>query len=354
MTDVNVNISFISEKVSKIRFLPEQFGETDDFLTGSFGVKEQAVKYWKLFKNELLDEDNEYSPKSLAKVGLKSDVTDMEFLDFNNVAVTTSDGTFSLIYIFRDREENNLKEHLKLTSLHKYSCSGLSISDEQIATIGEDGVFNIISAVGQKVLRTNTHADSLALTSVEFVSQKELLTGNGMGVIKVFDTLADTDKPTTTLLVYCEDEKRCNRVTSICFHPTQKHIILAGTEEGSITVFDLRQPSIPAAYLSAHSSNLNEIKFHCTEPSKLYTCSEDGELWLWNQNTPLTIGISGFPVETISEEVPWLNAESAKSNIIVTDLINSQNMAINSFDSFRNKVIAAGDNEAIYLVEQLY
>lgn len=175
-----------------------------------------------------------------------------------------------------------------------------------------------------------------------------------MGVIKVFDTLADTDKPTSSLCVSCEDEKRCNRVTSICFHPTQKHIILAGTEEGSITVFDLRQPTTPAAYLSAHSSNLNEIKFHHSEPSKLYTCSEDGELWLWNQSMPLSIGISGLPSEMMPEEVPWLNAESTKSNIAVTNLINAQNMSINTFDSFRNKVIAAGDNEAIYLVDQLY
>lgn len=177
-----------------------------------------------------------------------------------------------------------------------------------------------------------------------------------MGVINVFDTLADSDKPTTSFCVSCEDEKRCNRVTSICFHPTQKHIILAGTEEGSITVFDLRQPKMPASYLSAHTTNLNEIKFHCTEPSKLYTCSEDGELWLWNQSSPLSIGLAGFPTvnEMLPDEMPWLNAESAKSSIVVTDLINAQNMSINSFDSFRNKVVAAGDNEAIYLVEQIY
>lgn len=139
MNEHNVSINFISEKISKIRFCQEQFGETDDFLTGSFGVKERAVKYWKLFKNDL-DEDNEYSPKSIAKIVQKADITGMEFLDFNNVAVTTSDGTLSVIYIFRDREENNLKDHIKMSNLHKYSCSGLYILDEQIATIGEDGV----------------------------------------------------------------------------------------------------------------------------------------------------------------------------------------------------------------------
>ena len=130
--------------------------------------------------------------------------------------------------------------------------------------------------------------------------------------------------------------------------------MLSDTEEGSITVFGLRQPNVPASYLSAHSSSLNEIKFHSTEPSRLYTCSEDGELWLWNHTSPISMEIAGFATETLSQEVPWLNAESAKSSINVTSLVNGGNMAINSFDSFRNKVIAAGDNEAIYLVEQLY
>lgn len=309
------------------------------------------MKFWRIIQNEFSEDEREYLPKSAAKISVKSDTTGLEFLDFNNFAFTTSDGSLSLAYINRDREENNLKESFKQENLHKISCNGLSIFDEDIATVGDDGAWHITSSSTQRLVRSNLNAESTVLTCVAFINRKELLIGNSMGVVKVVDTLHDSEKPTNTLMVSCEDEKRCNRVTCLTFHPTQQHIILAGTEEGSITVFDLRKPDVPASYLSAHTESINEIAFHKTEPSKLFTCSENGELWLWSQNTFPSIGLTGISDST---EVPWLNGERAKNSINVTSLIEGHGMAINSFDSFRNKVLATGDNEAIYLVDQMY
>lgn len=286
-------------------------------------------------------------PKITAKVPMHGDVTGLEFLDFNNFGVTCADGSFSLIYINRDKDEDNLRQNFKHESLHTFSCNGLSAFDEDVATIGEDGEWHILSTASQRIVRSNKNADSCCLTAVVFVNRKELITGNNLGIIKIFDTLQNTDKYVHNLMVSCEDEKKCNRVTCLCFNPTQQFQLLAGTEEGSLTVFDLRKPNIPASYLSAHSEPINEIGFHKTEPSKLFTAAESGELWLWTQNTQPVIGIR----ET---EAPWLNGERAKSSIDVTSLLEGRGMAINSFDSFRNKVIAAGDNEAVYLVDQMY
>lgn len=300
-------------------------------------------------RNEFVDDDIEYVPKATATVSVQGGVTGMEFLDFNNFGVTLADGSFSLIYVNRDKDQNNLKENFKHESLHSISCNGLSAFDEDIATIGEDGVWHIFSTNTQQIIRTNKNADSCCLTAVTFVNRKELITGNNLGILKIFDTLQSTDKPIHNLMVSCEDEKRCNRVTCLCFHPTQQFQLLAGTEEGSLTIFDLRKPDMPASYLSAHNEPINEIAFHKTEPSKLFTASENGELWLWTQNTQPVIGMSES-----STEAPWLNGERAKNSINVTALLEGRGMAINSFDSFRNKVIAAGDNEAVYLVDQMY
>jgi len=74
-----------------------------------------------------------------------------------------------------------------------------------------------------------------------------------------------------------------NAVTAIANHPTQQHIILVGSEEGSVTVYDIRQPSFPASYLSAHDHASTELKFHPTQPDKLFTASANGELWKWTQ-----------------------------------------------------------------------
>jgi len=350
MLETSLNTNFISEKVAKIRFCPEQYTEASTFVTGSYNLKENSIKFWRLLQNEFAEDEHDV-PKSTAKISLNSNTTGMEFLDYNNFVVTSSDGTLSFIYINRDRDENNLKVNFQQESLHKISCNGLSIFDEDIVTIGDDGAWHIIGSGTQRLVRSNANADSTSLTSVLFINRKELITGNNMGVLKVFDTLQDSNKPTNTLMVSCEDEKRCNRVTCLCYHPVQQHIIIAGTEEGSLTVFDLRQPNVPASYLSAHTESINEVNFHKTEPSRLFTCSENGELWLWSQNTFPSIGLAGIVDST---EVPWLNGERAKNSINVTSLIEANGMAINSFDSFRNKILAAGDNEAVYLVDHMY
>lgn len=298
-----------------------------------------------------MEDGNEYIPKTTAKLQYRANITGLEFLDFNNLAMTDSDGNLNLIYINRDRDEDNLRNNFTFKDLHKFSCSGVStLDDEYLATCGEDGKINLISCSNQKVVRSTR--ESSAISCCSFVSQKELVTGNNMGVLKIYDLVGTSEKPSATLTTACEDDKRCNRVSSLCFHPTQIHIILAGTEEGSITVFDLRQPSTPASYLSAHTEVINELNFHRSEPAKLFSCAETGDLWQWHQNT--FPSIEGFTTVNADNEVPWLNGERAKSNITVTALVNGNGMGINSFDSFKNKVIAAGDNEAVYLVEQLF
>lgn len=128
-------------------------------------------------------------------------------------------------------------------------------------------------------------------------------------------------------------------------------------------MWDLRQPQFPASYLKAHEHAITELAFHRTQPSRLFSASEGGELWQWNQNTlPSAASATGFMHDTSSVMAaaaasdtnnPWLNGERAKSKIAVTSLLSGIRKAINSFDSCRSKVICGGDNEAIYLVENV-
>ncbi|XP_063704294.1 nucleoporin Nup43 [Culicoides brevitarsis] len=350
MLESSVNTNFISEKVAKIRFCPEEYSEVSSFVTGSYDLPKNSIKFWRMDRNDMVDEEQDYVPKSKATLPLNADVTGLEFLDFNNFGVTTSDGNFALVYINRDKDENNLKENIKHENLHRFNCTGLSAFDEDVVTVGEDGVWHLLATNQQRVIRSNKNADSCGISTVCFVNRKELITGNSLGVLKIFDTLQATDKPQHTLQVSCEDEKRCNRVMCLTFHPTQQFQLLAGTEEGSLTIFDLRKPDTPASYLSAHSTPINEIGFHRTDPSKLFTAAENGELWMWTQNMQPVLGMN-----EASTEAPWLNGERAKSDINVTALLESRcRMAINSFDTFRNKVIASGDMEAVYLIDQVY
>lgn len=80
--------------------------------------------------------------------------------------------------------------------------------------------------------------------------------------------------------------------TSIAHHPTQRHIVVAGGGDGSLTVWDLRHNTYPMSQLNAHAKAVSEILFHPDRPENLFTCSTSGELWHWNnaQHSKLSLG----------------------------------------------------------------
>lgn len=93
--------------------------------------------------------------------------------------------------------------------------------------------------------------------------------------------------------------------------------VLCGSEEGSLTVWDLRQPAFPASYLSAHdNSSITDVAFHRTDPSKLFTASESGELFQWSYKSGLNI--EGQTTENIN---PWLCGERTKNKINVSEIM---------------------------------
>lgn len=94
-----VNCSFISEKVSKIRFVQEKYKQADTFVTGGWGSS--SIGLWKLAKDEQSNDENEidYTPKSISKIAVDGDVTGLEFLNSESIVCSTSSDSGN-----RDRE----------------------------------------------------------------------------------------------------------------------------------------------------------------------------------------------------------------------------------------------------------
>ena len=93
MSELKLFHSFLSEKISKVRFVLESYTASNCFVTGSWGASENAITLWKLMRDEFSDgeNDNEYVPKSIGKIPVHGDVTGLEFLDFNShIACSTS------------------------------------------------------------------------------------------------------------------------------------------------------------------------------------------------------------------------------------------------------------------------
>lgn len=225
------NSAFVSERISKIRFV-EEGGclEPSQFLSGSCEINSN-VKLWKLVKNEFSDEvDNEFTPKAMAKLSVQGDVTGLEVVDHNNFVVSSGSGV-SLCWINRDADSNNLHENYRFKNLHKFRigdpalCTGISIHEDSVCSIGEDGKVAVLSMSNQKVLLELENVDSVTQTTVKFINYKELITGNRLGIMKSFDLRSGSKEPTATFSVSCEDEKKSNSVTCITNHPTQQHIV---------------------------------------------------------------------------------------------------------------------------------
>lgn len=222
-----VNSSFVSERISKIRFIDnENCLEPDLFASCS----EKNIKLWKLVRNEFSDEvESDYTPKCIAKIIVDGDVTGLEVADHNNFAVSSGSG-ISIISV-RDIERNNLRENHRFKNIHKFKtgdpalCSDISIHEDTICSIGEDGRIAVLSLSGQKIVTELEDVDSVTQTAVNFINYKELLTGNRLGIMKSFDLRSGLKEPTATFPISCEDEKKSNSVTSIGNHPSQHHIV---------------------------------------------------------------------------------------------------------------------------------
>ncbi|TMW41311.1 hypothetical protein DOY81_013609 [Sarcophaga bullata] len=288
------------------------------------------------------------------------DVTGIEFLTDDTAVVSCSDGRLTLIKIKKAVDEDTLQEEGRSELLHHFKacgraapCTAVSVYGKEAATVGEDGRLNIIDCQSHLAVRRSFEADSVSLLAVLYVNPQEVLVANRMGVIRMFDIRSSAETtPTASFMTSCEDDKCSNYVSCLTSHPTQPHIVLSGSEEGSITVWDLRNPGFPASYLSAHSSPITEIGFHRSDPTKLLTACEAGELWLWSQHSALGVAtaMDGSNVDNIN---PWLNGERAKSRISVTSLITDLRKAINSFDTQSSKIVCGSDSEAFYFVDNI-
>lgn len=229
-----VDSTFISEKVSRIRWIPEQYDESNSFITTSWDLDINNVKVWKLFRHDYTNDENEFVPRCVAEICFSGDISGLEFVDEQNIVISNTEGFVSLIALNREKDEDNLQEQYRFENLHRFDtfsslngapCTAVSVHETDVASVGEDGRLNILSTVGQKVLRSISNADSCTISSVAFLSPKEVLTGNRLGIIKCFDIRSESQKPTGSFTISCEDEKRSNCVTCVTYHPTQKHIV---------------------------------------------------------------------------------------------------------------------------------
>lgn len=115
---LEVQGKFVSQKINKVRWIPEEYVETKCFFTGSWDDDINAIKVWTL---ENPDEDDEIDyPHELSSYPVEGDVTQIKFTDKNKIAVSLSNGDVKVLEVSVYDKKSPLKELFHFKQLHSY------------------------------------------------------------------------------------------------------------------------------------------------------------------------------------------------------------------------------------------
>lgn len=155
----------------------------------------------------------------------------------------------------------------------------LTRTGSDFATIGSDDALRIFNIPDLKPTRTYSpaHTGISCLTTAS--DSTSLLTGGRDGLIRLWDPRTASPKPTLEL-----HEPKSAGISALA---SSGHFLAAGTEsakEGlgdvSVHVFDLRQPSPSApplrSYVESHTDSVTQLQWHATQRSLLLSGSTDG------------------------------------------------------------------------------
>lgn len=115
---VEVQGTFVSQKINKIRWIPEDYVETKHFFTGSWDDDVNSLKVWCF---EILNEDQDVEcPRQLSEYKVDGDVTEIKFTDKKTIAASFSNGDVKMLEVSSYDRQTPLKEVQSWKKLHNF------------------------------------------------------------------------------------------------------------------------------------------------------------------------------------------------------------------------------------------
>jgi len=361
---------FIFKKQNKIRWKRSPVSDEHEllqsgslFISGSWDDSENEITLWKWVKEAPMEDDNSrmgessgiFEPQLLASFDHRfGDVNEIQFLTSDVVAAGSSDGSVTLLKINRDSLDNTLQSTgFKFTQINKWnkshsSCNGLSVSGDNIISVGSDGKMFLFNGRRPGPLRTYANADSGSICCSLFLKQEQVASANSRGQVKIWDLRSSEEAPTKT----CHLAMDLIGITSMAKHPTQPHIIVGGGANGVLAFWDLRgNQDYPLSVVKAHSDAVSEVHFHEQQPDHMFSCSQSGDVWHWNgSSVAKTAATSSGVFNTSTVQNIWLNSELVKNRVDTKPMMAKQSLPVNSMSIFGSSVLVAGDSEAIFVI----
>lgn len=366
----------MSQKISKTRWRPVPSGSlqtTETFATGSWDNEENCVSLWSIGDFGNLDSDGgfEGDHQLLCDIRHHGDVMDLQFFDQERIVAASSTGCVTVFLHHPNNQTLSVNQQWPAAHYHtgpsspSYSsapCTGIVCDNPEIVTVGEDGRINLFRVDHKEAVRTIDNADSSTLHAVTFLRTPEIVTVNSIGQLKIWDFRQQGSEPCQILSLTGD------RVPLHCVdrHPDQQHVVATGGQDGMLSIWDVRQGTMPVSLLKAHEAEMWEVHFHPSNPDHLFTCSEDGSLWHWDASTdaPEKSSLfhqggrsSTFLSHSLSNQAgvhqslvsSWLSTDPAKDRIEITSLLPSRTLSVNSLDVLGPCLVCGTDAEAIYV-----
>jgi len=368
-----IAIKYIGQKIAKVRWKPSHFGQlrpSDKFITGSWDDERNLVSLWnvgqskegKYFENEATGGE----PELLCSALHNGSVTDIEFVASDHFITSSSCGNITLYETTKDEKE--ILAQRNWSGTHHFgkeqpcSCTNVSVSQSNFVSVGEDGRINVFQVEQINPLRVIDNAECVSITSVIHTKTNEIVTTNSIGQLKAWDLRQSGSKAMKTMLPSGEKVA----LESVDRHPYQPYLVVTGSSDGVVGVWDLRHERYPVAMIDAHDSEVWEVKFHSLYPDNMFTCSEDGSAWYWDgtsistaSSTIVRGGALPLPnMESIHSEPqqamsPWLLVDTNKDMLETYSLLPVNNLPVNSLDVDSKSLVCGTDGEAIIIVRDL-
>uniref|UniRef100_A0A2K6PJH3 Uncharacterized protein n=1 Tax=Rhinopithecus roxellana TaxID=61622 RepID=A0A2K6PJH3_RHIRO len=255
-----IYVKFVSQKISKTRWRPLPPGSlqtVETFATESWDNEESYVSPWSIGDFGNLDSDGgfEGDHQLLCDIRHHGDVMDLQFFDQERIVTASSTGC---VTVFLHHPNNQtLSVNQQWTTAHYHPgpgspshsgapCAGVVCNNPEIVTVGEHGRINLFKADHKEAVRTIDNADSSTFHAVTFLQTPEILTVNSIGQLKTWNFRQQGNEPSHILSLTSD------RVPLHC------HVVATGGQDGILSIWDVRQGTMPVSLLKAHEAEMRE------------------------------------------------------------------------------------------------
>jgi WD repeat-containing protein 24 len=144
----------------------------------------------------------------------------------------------------------------------------------KVFSIENDGFTEVCNMRGGKNPNLSYSSNDVAWSHID---HNLLATAATNGVVAVWD-LSKFGRQ-KQLLVYNEHERTAH---SVIFHATEAHLLISGSQDGTIKCFDMRVDKVAINTYFSNAESVRDVKFSPHAPNTFAAVSENGTIQVWD------------------------------------------------------------------------